>query len=152
MLGAAVALSACADDRPREREPHDPAKPFHPPIEILQRYVTNQDGSLTRAQLEAGLKTDFAAADTNHDGRLDGDETRAVNEQRWSENASTTSTLVDWNQDGFVDFNEFAGTARSLFAELDSDGDGVLTPKEMGRKQEGPAPAAAPAHKRRHSP
>ncbi len=40
--------------------------------------------------------------------------------------------LVDWNQDGYVDFAEFAGTARSLFVELDRDGDGRLTPKEMG--------------------
>lgn len=125
-----LALAGCADDRPpRERE--EKPKPFHPSIELLQRYDANHDGTITRAEMEAGLKAEFAAADTNHDGRLDLDEARAVNEQRWSENASTTSTVVDWNQDGFVDFNEFAGTARSLFAELDKDGDGQVTPKEI---------------------
>src|SRR5882762_4171912 len=114
----ALALAGCADNGPPP-EPRDKPAPFHPPIEILLRYDANHDGILTRAEMEAGLKADFATADTDHDGRLDEDETRAVNEKRWSENASTTSTLVDWNQDGYVDFNEFAGTARSLFAELD---------------------------------
>ncbi len=124
------ALAACSDGPPPE--PRERPTPFHPPIELIQHYDANHDGVLTRAELEAGLKADFAAADANHDGRLDAEETRAVNGQRWSEGLSTTSTLVDWNQDGYVDFAEFAGTARSLFVELDRDGDGRLTPKEMG--------------------
>lgn len=122
----------------------DPRAPYHPPVEIMERYDSNRDGIVTRAEMEAGLKADFAAADTNHDGRLDEDETRAVNEQRWSEGLSTTSTLVDWNHDGFVDSNEFAGTARSLFAELDRDGDGKLTPKELGKARPPQAPADPP--------
>ena len=35
--------------------------------------------------MEAGLRKDFAAADTNHDGVLEPDEMRAVNEKRWTE-------------------------------------------------------------------
>lgn len=135
----AVALAGCGHDRPRE-DLRDPRSPYHPPVEILERYDSDHDGVVTRAEMEAGLKADFAAADANHDGRLDEDETRAVNEQRWSEGQSTTSTLVDWNHDGAVDFHEFAGTARSLFTELDRDGDGRLTPKELGKK---PPPGAA---------
>jgi Ca2+-binding EF-hand superfamily protein len=115
----------------RQQAPRETDPDFHPTVELLSRYDANHDGTITRAEMEAGLKADFAAADTNHDGRLDPDETRAVNEKRWSEGLSTTSTLVDWNQDGFVDFSEFAGTARSLFAQIDRDGDGVLSPKEL---------------------
>jgi hypothetical protein len=138
LLGLALVLAGCAGgDRPPREPPEDKGKPFHPPIEILERYDADHDGTITRAEMEAGLKADFDAADTNHDGRLDADETRAVNEQRWSENASTTSTVVDWNQDGFVEFHEFAGTARSLFAELDADGDGKLTPKEIAPHRPG---------------
>ncbi len=112
---------------------------FHAAVEILLRYDANKDGTVTRVEMEAGLKAEFEAADTNHDGRLDPDEVAAVNQKRWSENASTTSTLVDWNQDGFVDFNEFAATTRSLFAEIDRNGDGQLSPDELkayeGRKK-----------------
>jgi Ca2+-binding EF-hand superfamily protein len=144
-----VLLASCAGPRPRDDQPERP-KPFHPAIELLQPYDTNKDGILTRAELEAGLKADFAAADTNHDGRLDEEETRAVNEQRWSQNASTTSTLVDWNHDGYVDFAEFAATARSLFVQLDRNGDGQLEPEDWqlpkpknptgGEGDEAPAP------------
>jgi hypothetical protein len=146
VLGACAALLAGCGGGPRPDEaPRERPAPFHPPIELIESYDANHDGTLTRAELEAGLKADFAAADTNHDGRLDPDEARAVNEQRWSRNASTTSTLVDWNQDGFVDFNEFAGTARSLFAQLDRNGDGMLEPKEWRpKKPDGQGGDAAP--------
>ena len=129
----ALALCGCQTlgISPHEQAPRETDPDFHPTVEILSRYDANHDGTITRAEMEAGLKADFAAADTNHDGRLDLDETRAVNEQRWNQGLSTTSTLVDWNQDGFVDFNEFAGTARSLFAQIDKDGDGILSPKEL---------------------
>jgi Ca2+-binding EF-hand superfamily protein len=138
------ALAACAPDRPPREDLRDPRAPYHPPVELLERYDADHDGIVTRAEMAAGLKADFAVADTNRDGRLDEDETRAVNAQRWSEGQSTTSTLVDWNHDGFVDFNEFAGTARSLFTELDRDGDGKLTPKEMGKGKPKPGPDDAP--------
>jgi EF hand domain-containing protein len=128
-LCLAIALAACAGDEPR-RGPRERGAPFHPPIELLERYDTNHDDILTRAELEAGLKADFDAADTNHDGRLDPDEVRAVNEKRWADGLSTTTAIIDWNHDGYVDFNEFAAAPRSLFEQLDVNGDGKLEPKE----------------------
>ncbi len=111
---------------------------------ILEAYDFNHDGSVTRAELEAGIRADFAKADANHDGKLDGTEIAAVNAQRWSSDASSASPLVDWNNDGAVDFYEFAGTARSLFTQVDADGDGVLTPAELKPQRAGP-----PAEQRR---
>jgi EF hand len=128
-LGIAVLLAACAGGEPG-RPPRERADAFHPSTELLERYDANHDGTLTRAELETGLKADFEAADTNHDGRLDVDETRAVNEKRWADGLSTTTTIIDWNHDGYVDFNEFAAAPRSLFEQLDRDGDGKLEPKE----------------------
>ena len=144
LAACAAALSACASHRHARR---DEGAAFHPPVELLQRYDANHDGVLTRAEMEAGLKADFEAADTNHDGRLDSDEAAAVNHQRWTEDASTASTIVDWNHDGYVDFREFAGTARSLFDQLDRDGDGKLDPKEwwpVGRDKKSSAQDAEP--------
>lgn len=131
--GLSLFLSGCGlfggHRPPEEREPKE--APFHAPVEILLRYDANHDGIITREEMEAGLKADFAGADTNHDGRLDEAETAAVNHARWAEGGSTTSTIVDWNHDGYVDFDEFANTARSLFDEADRDGDGKLSPKEL---------------------
>jgi len=138
--GLALTLSGCGHHRPEEREPKE--APFHAPVEMLLHYDADHDGTVTREEMEAGLKADFAAADKNHDGCLDADETAAVNHARWEEGLSTTSTIVDWNHDGCVDFNEFANTARSFFDEIDRDGDGKLSPKEL-RPYGGPKPKAA---------
>ncbi len=115
-----------------------PDAPWHPAAAMLLAYV-GTDGSLTRAQLEAGLRRDFAAADTNHDGCLDANEVRAVNDQRWKHDASTASPLIDFQQNNCVDFNEFAATPRTLFEQLDRNGDGKLTPDEL--KAAGAKPA-----------
>ncbi len=137
---AAVGLSACGGGR---QEPSGPrVEEWHAPIGIL-RYFAGPDGVLTRKQLEAGLHRDFDTADTNHDGVLQPDEARAVNQQRWKEDQSAISPLQDWNGDGVIDFNEFAATARALFNELDHDGNGVLTADELRIKK--PGPDAAPA-------
>ncbi len=150
---AALALSGCAGwfgGGHHHRRPaggaHDD---WHPPREMLEKYDANHDGTLTRAELEAGLRADFAKDDANHDGRLDIDEVRAVNQARWSANSSTTSPLVDWNHDGFVDFQEFAAAPRSLFDQMDANGDGKLAPDELHprpkqRSRERPRPMMGP--------
>ncbi|MBV9692739.1 MAG: hypothetical protein JO261_03475, partial [Alphaproteobacteria bacterium] len=98
VVGAAAAiLAACAGDE--QQEPREKPKAFHPPVEILERYDLDHDGTLTRAEMEKGLRVEFDAADRKHTGCLDADETAAVNESRWAEGLSTTSTIVDWNHD-----------------------------------------------------
>jgi Ca2+-binding EF-hand superfamily protein len=93
--------------------------------------------------MEAGLRADFAKADTNHDGCLDANEARAVNEERWRQDESAASPLIDFEHNGCIDFNEFAATPRSLFDQLDKNGDGKLTPQELhpGRKPPPPVPS-----------
>jgi Ca2+-binding EF-hand superfamily protein len=120
------AVVGCSGGPPPQRHEDE----WHAPVEILLRYA-DKDGKLTRAQLEAGLRKDFDAADLNHDGVLEPDEVRAVNQQRWTEDKSAISPLQDWNGDGVVDFGEFAANARPLFRQFDRNGDGVLTPDEL---------------------
>lgn len=127
-MALVLLLAACGHDRPRRTA--TPEAPFHPAVGMLLPYV-GPDGSLTRAQMEAGLRRDFAKADTNHDGCLDANEVRAVNELRWQEDASTASPLIDFQQNGCIDYDEFAATPRSVFDLLDRKGDGKLTPDEL---------------------
>jgi Ca2+-binding EF-hand superfamily protein len=94
-------------------------------------YDENSDGMVTRAELEAGLRRQFATVDVNHDGRLNRDEYQAENSRRQMANGTGYSPLIDWNQDGFIDFDEFATTARSVFDELDKNHDGVLSSDEL---------------------
>lgn len=121
-----VIAAGCGGGRPAMAPGHR-EEVWHSPVsQILLKYV-GPDGQLTRAQMEAGLHRDFEAADLNHSGVLEPDEARRVNQQRWEEDHSAISPLQDWNNDGVIDFNEFAAAARALFNELDVDHKGVLT-------------------------
>jgi hypothetical protein len=113
----------------------DPNRDAAPQALPLLRFGPDEDGSLTRAKVVAVLKAEFAAADSNHDGMLDSDEVRAVNERRWQRDGDKASPLVDWNRDGVVDFKEFATTDLSLFEQFDANGDGVLTAQEFTGKK-----------------
>lgn len=129
------------------------AAPWHPPTTMLLPYAA-PDGSLTRAQLEAGLRRDFDKLDVKHDGCLDDDQVRAINEARWKQDESTASPLIDFKQNGCVDFDEFAATARTLFEQLDRNGDGRLTAQELhpgtAPKNGQQSPAADSPHGHRH--
>jgi len=133
---ASLSLAACASDAPqppRHQMPGEtpPRDAFHPPGEMMEKYDANKDGSVTLAELNAGLRAEFNAADTNHDGVLNMDEARVVNAARLSTQESAASPLIDWNEDGHIDFHEFATAARSVFEQVDRNEDGVLTPDEL---------------------
>ena len=100
-------------------------------IRLMLSFDGNSDGTVTRDEMEAALRRQFAACDTNHDGHIDIKEMQAENDRRFRVNGAGASPLIDWNQNGQIDFDEFATTARSLFSELDRDRDGKLAPDEL---------------------
>jgi hypothetical protein len=111
-----------------------------PSAALLLRYDANHDGVVTRDEMEAGLKADFASADSNSDGCLDATETRAENQRRLGRDGAQASPLVDWNLDGCVDFREFANTVHSYFDLVDKRKDGKVTLIEL----RGPSMPIAP--------
>jgi Ca2+-binding EF-hand superfamily protein len=125
-LALAVAGCSSTSDQPRRHQQEQ----WHPAVAIVEKYA-DKNGVVTRAAMEAGLKADFDHIDVNHDGCLNEDEVRAENQRRWQLDASTYSPLIDFKHTGCVDFQEYAETARSLFDQLDRNGDGKLTPNEM---------------------
>jgi EF hand domain-containing protein len=136
-VAAALLLAACssAPPRPPHWTPFTPqrSEAWHDCRSVLLRYDSNNDGTVTREELEAGIKQFFWQADTNHDGRLDPDEVAAANHKRILLDGTAAIPLIDWNQDGYVDYNEFASGPRSLFDQLDLNGDGEVTPDELRR-------------------
>jgi hypothetical protein len=124
-VALAAMLASCSTDHP-QRKP--PPEQWHAPVAMLEKYA-DKTGVVTRAAVEAGLKADFDKIDVNHDGCLNQDEVRAENQRRWQLDASTYSPLIDFKQNGCVDFQEYSETARSLFDQLDRNGDGKLTPE-----------------------
>jgi hypothetical protein len=160
VLVAMLALSACGTTAPHSARWHPNGGPprdenWHSPNAALMKYDSNHDGVLTRAELLAGLKAEFNAYDTDHNNCLAVDEVRAINQARVQQDASQATPLVDWNQDGCIDFHEYSGTAISLFESLDTDGDGQLTAKEINptvKSPVSPKPEAPGGHHGRGGP
>jgi hypothetical protein len=107
-------------------------------IGALMRLDVNGDGLLDRAEVDSGLQREYAAADTNRDGRLSADETGDENARRWRADGPAATPLIDWNQDGTVDFVEFANATRGLFDMADSDHNGALSADELVVARRGP--------------
>ena len=120
---------------------------------MLLKYDANHDGTLTRDELIKGLKAEFAAHDTHHNGCLDSEQAGEINQARVDADQSTATPVVDWNQDGCIDYTEFSAAPYSLFDQLDADHDGKLTPKELQRAGAKPRdPEAAPADRGEDEP
>jgi hypothetical protein len=134
VLPLLIALAACGST-PRQGHWNPNAVPrdenWHSPAAALLRYDTNHDGTLTKAELLAGLHAEYDTYDIGHKNCLGPDQVRAINAMRVQQDGSQATPLVDWNQDNCIDFNEFSGTAISLFETLDTNNDGELSPQEM---------------------
>jgi hypothetical protein len=135
---AFAVLASCASEPPQHHRWNPNGTPrdenWHSPATSLLKYDADHDGTLTRAELEAGLHKEFDSFDTKHTGCLTSDQVIAINQARQSEDQAAASPVIDWKQNGCVDFDEFAATARSLFESLDKNGDGKLTPDEINPK------------------
>jgi hypothetical protein len=118
---------------------------------LMTGYDANGDQLLSRDEFETALQRDFATLDRNSDGFLDRLEMGEENDRRWQVSGTASTPLIDWNGDGFADFNEFAATLRANFTQLDTDRDNNLDAEEIAVVREPdprdvrmPWPAGAP--------
>ena len=111
------------------------------PSAMLTKYDANKDGTVTRDELIAGLRAEFAAHDLKRNGCLDDAQVADINQSRVDADQSTASPLIDWNQDSCINYTEFSAAPYSLFDQMDRNRDGRVTPQEMGRKPAAPGTA-----------
>ena len=100
---------------------------------LLLKYDANHDGTVTRDELIRGLKAEFAAHDSRGNACLDPEQADQINQARVDADQSTATPVVDWNQDGCIDYTEFSAAPYSLFDQLDINHDGKIDPKELQR-------------------
>ena len=127
-----------AAERPRDENYHGGN------AAILLKYDANHDGTVTRDELIKGLRAEFLAHDTHHNGCLDAEQAGQINQSRVDTDQSTATPVVDWNQDSCIDYTEFPAAPYSLFDQLDADHDGKLTQKELQRAGARPRGAEPP--------
>jgi hypothetical protein len=123
----------------------------------LMQFDADKDGRLTRAEVDAGLAAQFAAADANADGQLDPLEFQRFNDARRAERKARLEAwrakndpegakhppaeqirdgldpirYSDWNLDGTINPEEFAGKTRAQAMRADKNGDGVIETAEL---------------------
>ncbi len=154
-------LAACAKEKPPPGGYWNPFAANQPPRDenyhggpaaILQRYDANKDGTLTRDELIAGLKAEFATHHPDAKGCLPDDEVAAINQQRIDQDQTTATPLVDWNRDNCLDYGEFSAFAYSLFDQIDRNRDGKITPQEFHPGARPPARGQLPGEQAPGSP
>ncbi len=141
--GVALMLSACGGGRTFESP--NAAMERNVALGLLLEYDSNQDQLLSGPEFENALRTDFLGLDRNNDGTLDRIEVSAENDRRWRLSGSSSTPLIDWNTDGFVDFAEFTSTPHSTFMQIDEDRDGNLSADELSVSENNRPPRAAGA-------
>ena len=149
LIAACVALLVAACESRPMRTPRQEERMMHN-LEIapgadgaqaaIKRFDVNRNGEVTREEMDSTVAADFLTADTNGDRKLDAEEVRAANEKRWVADASQSSPLIDWNQDGYVDMTEFSNSARALFERFDLDSSGTVTEDEINARLPGAGP------------
>ena len=107
----------------------------------LAPLATNADGSLSRADMEASLKLEFKKWDKDGNSELNQAEVVPVNDALRAQNVGA-SPVMDWNGDGHVNFQEFAGGWRTMF-DLCGRGD-VVTKADMSRSPNVTPPRTVP--------
>jgi hypothetical protein len=137
LVFSGLALAGCG---PRERQPGDwnpyAAGPprdenYRGPASLLRAYDGNGDGILTREEFQTRLRGEFTAADPAGAGCLANTEVLAINQKRVEADQSAATPLQDWNQDGCVNYVEFATAPASMFEQLDLNRDGRITALEF---------------------
>lgn len=83
----------------------------------MLRHDTNQDGQLTREELQAALASDFASRDTDGDGTITVAERQAAMEARRAEAMSQRFAALDTNSDGSLSADEFSARPNQGMAE-----------------------------------
>ncbi len=142
VLAASIAVVLIADSASAQRRRMPTG--ISPSATLLLRYDADKDNTVTKDEMEAGLKLDYAAADTDGNNCLVPVEVRAENVKRLERDAAQASPLVDWNLDGCVDMREFSNTAHSYFDLADRTKDGTVSQLELRGPSMPIAPRQAP--------
>lgn len=97
----------------------------------LQPLFAPGSKELSREDMEAALKREYAKWDKDGNGQLSHSEIEPLNDMLRAENTGA-SPVTDWNADGQVDMKEFGSGWRTMFDLCDRNGNNVISLRELG--------------------
>lgn len=105
---------------------------------LVERFDTNGDGSISQAEIAAVKQAKIAEFDTNGDGSLSLAEYEALWLDRNRERLVDSFQRTDADGNAIITLDEFGFPTDRLFARLDRDGDGVIGEDELRPRRRGP--------------
>jgi Ca2+-binding EF-hand superfamily protein len=99
----------------------------------LARFDRDGNGAVTRSEMRTTEGERFDKIDTNHDGQLTADEIQAAHREA----AAAHFAAKDTDKDGKLSRAEVAKMPDPMFARLDANHDGFLTPDELAQGHAG---------------
>lgn len=119
-----------------------------PGAHFIENWDLNEDGQVTLAEATERRDDVFVTFDADDDGRIDAGEYKMFDEARAADmegqnghgngpmktaEAGMHLAYNDVDDDGVVSREEFLARAPDWFAEMDRNGDGVVTTSDFGR-------------------
>lgn len=99
----------------------------------MERWDSNGDGMITRAEAQAVMAERRAGLDANQDGEVSFEEFNAHRERRREEHGRDRFARLDRNGDGKVGIDELPDRTERMFTHVDADGDGQITVEELAQ-------------------
>lgn len=108
------------------------------PVPKLEKVDLNQDGNISKDEVNAHRAERFTSADTNGDNLVTAEEFEAFAEaeraRKQEERRTRRFAKLDADGDGFITAEEHSAAADKrmdrMFDRIDTDGDGVITEAE----------------------
>jgi Ca2+-binding EF-hand superfamily protein len=95
----------------------------------LAHFDRDGNGVVTRDEMRTAAAERFDKIDTNHDGKLTADELEAAHREAQAKHFAAKDT----DKDGKLSRAEVAKMPDAMFARLDANHDGFLTPDELAQ-------------------
>lgn len=124
VAGTAVVL---ADPGPRGFGP----KGMGGPERMIERLDANEDGKISKEEVDAARDERFAKFDTDNSGGLTLEEIEAGREAEKQERRAERLSRIDTNGDQEISREEFGDREFRLFDRLDANEDGEITEDEI---------------------
>lgn len=102
--------------------------------QIIEQADTNEDGALTRAEIDAFRAAQVESADASGDGALEIAEFEALYNAFTRERMVDAFQALDADGDGQISEEEMESRIDRLVSRLDRDGDGAIGPADRGRR------------------
>jgi len=101
------------------------------PMRLFAEFDENNDQTLSRQEVDAGLDSKLAGADQSGDGTLSLEEFEALWLERMRPMMVDSFQFLDEDGDGQVSRAELGDPVGTIYARLDRNNDGAITKDEM---------------------